>query len=224
MGLQSSAPSSSGISVRTVTLCSSLLATVLIQAYSATLVSHIAAVTQQEPPFQDLHGLLHSRYSLAVVKGSYIHSKLQEFLYIQKFKINIIFQIHDLKTLIRHCDKTLKALQNEIIYILRLIDKKKIVFYKNKTAALPVYDEFQKLWRSVAVESMDDLKIEEYLEKQGNMQDHGPKKPIPHKRRNLNQCKKQSRSRKTTSTWLMSWKHTMTSEDRRSESGIDYLL
>ncbi|XP_069675731.1 glutamate receptor ionotropic, delta-1-like [Periplaneta americana] len=74
---QGSAPSSSGISVRTVTLCSSLLATVLIQAYSATLVSHIAAVTQQEPPFQDLHGLLHSRYSLAVVKGSYIHSKLQ---------------------------------------------------------------------------------------------------------------------------------------------------
>lgn len=27
-------------------------------------------------------------------------------------------------------------------------------------------EEFQKLWRSVAVESMDDQKIEEYLEKQ----------------------------------------------------------
>jgi hypothetical protein len=29
-----------------------------------------------------------------------------------------------------------------------------------------VDEEFQKLWRSVAVESMDDQKIEEYLEKQ----------------------------------------------------------
>lgn len=60
----------------------------------------------------------------------------------------------------------IQALQNEIIYISRPIDKKKIVFYNDKTAALPVDEEFQKLWRSVAVESMDDPKIEEYLEKQ----------------------------------------------------------
>lgn len=60
----------------------------------------------------------------------------------------------------------IQALQNEIIYISRPIDKKKIVFYNDKTAALPVDEEFQKLWRSVAVESMDDQKIEEYLEKQ----------------------------------------------------------
>jgi transcription initiation factor TFIIE subunit beta len=60
----------------------------------------------------------------------------------------------------------IKALQNEIIYISRPVDKKKIVFYNDKTAALSVDEEFQKLWRSVAVESMDDQKIEEYLEKQ----------------------------------------------------------
>ena len=60
----------------------------------------------------------------------------------------------------------IQSLQNEIIYISRPIDKKKIVFYNDKTAALPVDEEFQKLWRSVAVESMDDQKIEEYLEKQ----------------------------------------------------------
>lgn len=40
------------------------------------------------------------------------------------------------------------------------------MFYNDKTANLTVDDEFQKLWRSVAVESMDDQKIEEYLEKQ----------------------------------------------------------
>jgi transcription initiation factor TFIIE subunit beta len=51
------------------------------------------------------------------------------------------------------------------------MDKKKIVFYNDKTAALPVDEEFQKLWRSVAVESMDDQKIEEYLEKQVSVED-----------------------------------------------------
>lgn len=59
--------------------------------------------------------------------------------------------------------------QNEIIYIQRPIDKKKIVFYNDRTASLPVDDEFQKLWRSVAVDAMDDGKIDEYLEKQGNV-------------------------------------------------------
>ncbi|KAJ4444813.1 hypothetical protein ANN_06610 [Periplaneta americana] len=64
--------------------------------------------------------------------------------------------LEDVQESLPHCDKTLKALQNEIIY----------------TSSLPVYDEFQKLWHSVAVESLDDLK------KQGirSMQDHGPKK------------------------------------------------
>lgn len=40
--------------------------------------------------------------------------------------------------------------------------------------------EFQKLWRSVAVEGIDDNKIEEYLEKQGitSMQDQGIKKLV----------------------------------------------
>lgn len=43
------------------------------------------------------------------------------------------------------------------------------MFYNDKTATLPIDEEFQKLWRSVAVESMDDQKIEEYLEKQVTM-------------------------------------------------------
>lgn len=59
-----------------------------------------------------------------------------------------------------------QSLQNEIIYITRPIDKKKIMFYNDRAATLGLDEEFQKLWRSVAVESMDDQKIEEYLEKQ----------------------------------------------------------
>lgn len=32
-----------------------------------------------------------------------------------------------------------------------------------------VDEEFKKLWRSIPVDSMDDAKIEEYLEKQGRV-------------------------------------------------------
>ncbi len=40
--------------------------------------------------------------------------------------------------------------------------------------------EFQKLWRSVPVDSIDEEKIEEYLKKQGisSMQEMGPKKMV----------------------------------------------
>lgn len=58
--------------------------------------------------------------------------------------------------------------QNEIIFITRPIDKKKVLFYNDRTANLTIDEEFQKLWRSVAVDAMDDGKIEEYLDKQGN--------------------------------------------------------
>uniref|UniRef100_A0A1B6GPV1 Transcription initiation factor IIE subunit beta n=1 Tax=Cuerna arida TaxID=1464854 RepID=A0A1B6GPV1_9HEMI len=102
--------------------------------------------------------------------------------------------LEDVQESLPHCDKALKSLANEIVYITRPIDKKKIMFYNDKTANLSIDEEFQKLWRSIAVENMDDMKIEEYLEKQGirSMQDHGIKKVTPiHKRKKPNQRKKQ---------------------------------
>lgn len=50
------------------------------------------------------------------------------------------------------------------------------VKYTNTTFLI----EFQKLWRSVAVDGLDDDKIEEYLQKQGitSMQDIGVKKVV----------------------------------------------
>ncbi|XP_046735996.1 transcription initiation factor IIE subunit beta [Diprion similis] len=101
--------------------------------------------------------------------------------------------LEDIQESLPHCDKALKSLQNEILFITRPLDKKKIVFYNDKTAQFIVDDEFQKLWRAVAVDAMDDQKIDEYLEKQGirSMQDHGPKKPAPIKRKKPNARKKQ---------------------------------
>ncbi len=95
--------------------------------------------------------------------------------------------LEDVQESLPQCDKTLKHLQHEIIYITRPADQKKVVFYNDKTANLTVDEEFQKHWRSVTVENVDDEKIEEYLEKQGIRsmpQDHGiKKKMMPIKRK-----------------------------------------
>ncbi len=66
------------------------------------------------------------------------------------------------------------------------MDKKKVVFYHDHTSDFKVDDDYQKLWRSVAVDGLDDNKIEEYLDKQGikSMTDQGPKRvAVPQKRK-----------------------------------------
>ncbi|GFG28370.1 hypothetical protein Cfor_01747 [Coptotermes formosanus] len=75
---QGSASRSNLTSIKIMMLWTSLLAYILIQAYGATLVSHITALISWEPSFNNLEGLLHSKYSLAVVSGSDIHSALQK--------------------------------------------------------------------------------------------------------------------------------------------------
>ncbi|MEQ2202882.1 Transcription initiation factor IIE subunit beta, partial [Xenoophorus captivus] len=75
--------------------------------------------------------------------------------------------------------KAIKALGDQIVFVTRP-DKKKILFYNDKHCQFAVDEEFQKLWRSVPVDSIDEEKIEEYLKKQGisSMQETGPKKVV----------------------------------------------
>lgn len=87
-------------------------------------------------------------------------------------------------------ERILQHVKSSIIRITRPTDKKEIVFYNDKSMQIPVYEEFQKLWRSVPVVGIDEQKIEEYLTKQGitSMQDTsgGQKTGIPiHKRKKL---------------------------------------
>eukprot|EP00099_Drosophila_melanogaster_P015114 NP_523923.1 transcription factor IIEbeta, isoform A [Drosophila melanogaster] len=128
-----------------------------------------------------------------------------------KFSFKPVYKIKDGKTLMRllkqhdlkglggillddvqeslpHCEKVLKNRSAEILFVVRPIDKKKILFYNDRTANFSVDDEFQKLWRSATVDAMDDAKIDEYLEKQGirSMQDHGLKKAIPKRKKAAN--------------------------------------
>lgn len=79
------------------------------------------------------------------------------------------------------CEKIVRNLcdDNKIIILKRPADKKEVLFFHDHTSDFKVDEEFQKLWRSVAVDSLDDDKIDEYLEKQGirSMQDLGIRRP-----------------------------------------------
>jgi transcription initiation factor TFIIE subunit beta len=61
----------------------------------------------------------------------------------------------------------------------------KVLYYNDKYCRYSVDEEFQKLWRGVSVEGMDERKIEDYLEKQGitSMQDVGIKKVVHSQKR-----------------------------------------
>uniref|UniRef100_A0A8C4K3E6 Ral transcription factor IIE subunit 2 n=1 Tax=Dromaius novaehollandiae TaxID=8790 RepID=A0A8C4K3E6_DRONO len=92
--------------------------------------------------------------------------------------------LEDIEEGLPNAQKAIKALGDQIIFVNRP-DKKKILFYNDKSCQFTVDEEFQKLWRSIPVDSMDEEKIEEYLKRQGisSMQEAGPKKIAPIQRR-----------------------------------------
>uniref|UniRef100_UPI00358EE031 transcription initiation factor IIE subunit beta isoform X1 n=1 Tax=Myxine glutinosa TaxID=7769 RepID=UPI00358EE031 len=92
--------------------------------------------------------------------------------------------IDDIEEGLPNAQKAMKALGDQILYINRP-DKKKILFFNDKSCQFTVDEEFKKLWRSVPIESMDEEKIEEYLKRQGitSMQDSGNRKVAPVQKR-----------------------------------------
>ncbi|XP_013385626.1 transcription initiation factor IIE subunit beta [Lingula anatina] len=86
----------------------------------------------------------------------------------------------DVEESLPKAEKAVKNLGDRIIIITRP-DKKKVLFYNDKMYQFDVDEEYQQQWRSVAVEGMDERKIEDYLEKAGitSMQDMGIKRAGP---------------------------------------------
>jgi len=89
--------------------------------------------------------------------------------------------LEDLQESLPRCDKVIsRLLDDNRILVINAADKKKVVFLRENAEKLQfqVDEEFQKLWRTIAVDSLDDMKIEEYLEKTGFafMQDEAEKK------------------------------------------------
>lgn len=81
----------------------------------------------------------------------------------------------DIEEALPHAQKAIRKLteDNHIATVTRQQDKKLVVFYRPKGREFQVDEEFVKYWRGVAVDGIDDGKVEEYLKKHGitSMQD-----------------------------------------------------
>ncbi|KAH9394279.1 Transcription initiation factor IIE subunit beta [Tyrophagus putrescentiae] len=88
--------------------------------------------------------------------------------------------LEDIKESLPNAERIVKNLvdNNKIIMVTRPVDKKRILFYNDLQLSFSVDEEFQKAWRSIAVEGIDEDKIEEYLKNHGisSMQDLNLKK------------------------------------------------
>ncbi|KAH9497962.1 transcription factor IIEbeta [Dermatophagoides farinae] len=106
----------------------------------------------------------------------------------------------DIKESLPNADRIIKFLaeKNQLIVITRPVDKKKILFINNLSLSFNVDEEFQKAWRSIAVEGMDETKIEEYLKNHGisSMQDMNIRKSSMPKQKRKDHVKRKSNFRK----------------------------
>lgn len=93
--------------------------------------------------------------------------------------------LDDVEESLPDCQKALKRLGDNVTYVTRPNDKKKVLFYNDKYCQFNIDEEFTKLWRGVSVEGQDERKIEEYLDKQGitSMQDIGIRTVAPVQKR-----------------------------------------
>jgi len=75
--------------------------------------------------------------------------------------------LEDIEESLPNMQKVIKQIQDHIVLVARPQDKKQVIFYNDRYCRFSVDEEFQKLWRSVPVEGLDEGKIQDYLGKQG---------------------------------------------------------
>ena len=94
--------------------------------------------------------------------------------------------LDDIRESLPRADKYIRALGDEVSLVTRT-DNRIVVFYNDRSCQIDIDDSFVRLWRSVAVDNVDEKKISEYLDTQGirHMADQGPKVIRPLKRRAL---------------------------------------
>lgn len=87
--------------------------------------------------------------------------------------------------------KRLKKIKSKLIFVPGA-DKKEVVFLNDQSCDFKIDEEFQKLWRQVPVDSMEDNKIEEYLNSNGlaSIQDKVAVKAVPQKRKKVGNRKR----------------------------------
>jgi len=93
--------------------------------------------------------------------------------------------MEDVEESLPNSAKAFRILGDQVIYVTRATDKKKVLFFNDKSCSFTVEEDLQKLWRSATVEGTDETKIEEYLNKQGitAVPDMALRKPVAPKNR-----------------------------------------
>lgn len=88
--------------------------------------------------------------------------------------------LSDLADSISQPEKLVQKVGDAVIVIPTQINKRKdkVLYYNDKESEVNVDEEFKQLWRGVAVDHLDEKKIEDYLHKHGieSMKDLAPKK------------------------------------------------
>ena len=90
--------------------------------------------------------------------------------------------------------KILKLIDKDVWTVTRPADKKKMLFFNDKSSHLTVDRELSSCWRAVAVDAIDDNQIEEYLMQQGIRSMQGSRLPLApkqFKRKKITKRKKQ---------------------------------
>jgi len=93
--------------------------------------------------------------------------------------------MEDVEESLPNSAKAFRILGDQITYVTRTTDKKKVLFYNDKSCSFKVEEDLQKLWRGATVEGTDETKIEEYLARQGitAVPDMALRKPLPAQKR-----------------------------------------
>ncbi|VDM02281.1 unnamed protein product [Schistocephalus solidus] len=75
--------------------------------------------------------------------------------------------LDDLAEAVADVERVVQSLGDHVIQVVTPHDKKVVLFYNDKSFDLGIKEEFKQLWRAVSVEGMHELKIEEYLRRNG---------------------------------------------------------
>ncbi|UYV83611.1 GTF2E2 [Cordylochernes scorpioides] len=97
--------------------------------------------------------------------------------------------LEDVEESLPNAERIIKNLGDQVTCIVRSNDKKKVLFYNDKSLqqTTPITDAIVKHWRSTAIGGIEDQKIEEYLHNQGisTMQEVKPKPVAPIQKRRM---------------------------------------
>ncbi|KAL8595585.1 hypothetical protein ACOMHN_025622 [Nucella lapillus] len=106
--------------------------------------------------------------------------------------------MEDVEESLPNAQKAVKSLGENVVAVIRPVDKRKVLYYNDKHLNFQVDEDYKKMWRSVAVDGLDEAKIEEYLTRNGitSMQEAGIRKVSAVPRRKKGVGKRNNRFKK----------------------------